>query len=108
MVRFLKFVHSSSPTTSNMPNSNTSKTQKINDKSRPKSFPISIKLLKDKKSNSKNGISEDAQSDYNKLSGDSTIENVFEEIQIMSTILCLHLPKIVKKLFKSHQKSGLL
>ena len=33
----------------NMPNSNTSKTQKASDKVRPKVFPISIKLLKDKK-----------------------------------------------------------
>ena len=47
---------SSLPTnmSTHLPNSNTSKTQKISDKVRPKIFPISIKFLKDKKNDAKN------------------------------------------------------
>ena len=64
---------------SNMPNSNTSKKRNINDKSRPRIFPISIKLLCDKKNAKKDQYDENLLEE-NTLNENPNFVNSFNEI----------------------------
>ena len=63
-----------------MPNPNTSKTQKASDKVRPKVFPISIKLLKDKKNAATKEESESSVLEISTINDNSNLTNTLEEI----------------------------